>query len=126
MRLKVIRKWPIHRKTPLFCALLFFPFKFLQQNPVSAVTRSPPHIRFDYFFSFGITRAGPNGSQDRKVFHLEKVLIGDNFEKKKSNRRLPICGNNVPNATQNRTSKRVTRNTNKTSERHKTELSKRS
>ena len=43
--------------------------------------RSPPHIRFDCF-SFGIARARPNRSQDRKGFYLEKVLIGDNFEKK--------------------------------------------
>ena len=67
MRLKVIRKWPIRRKTLLSCTLLFFPFKFLQQSPVSAGIRSPPHIRFDHFFPLGL-RAGPNGSQDRKVF----------------------------------------------------------
>ena len=79
MRLKVIRKWPIHRKTCLFCTLLFFPFKFLQQSPVCAGYPQPS--RFDYF-SFGIARARPNRSQDRKGFYLEKVLIGDNFEKK--------------------------------------------
>lgn len=125
MRLKVIRKWPIRRKTLLFCTLLFFPFKFLQQSPVSAGIRSPPHIRFDYFFPLGLRARDRTGHKIERFFHLGKVLIGDNFEKKKSNRRLPICGNNVPNATQTRTSKGVTRNTNKTSERHKTELFKR-
>lgn len=124
MRLNVIRKWLIHRKTPLFCTLLFFPFKFLQQSPVSTGTRSPPHIRFDYFFPLGLRARDRMGHKIERFFIWKKFLLVT-ILKKKSNRRLPICGNNVPNATQTRTSKGVTRNTNKTSERHKTELFKR-
>ena len=82
MRLKVIRKWPIRRKTLLFCTLLFFPFKFLQQSPVSAGIRSPPHIRFDYFFPLGLRARDRTGHKIERFFHLGKVLIGDNFEKK--------------------------------------------
>lgn len=82
MRLKVIRKWPIRRKTLLFCTLLFFPFKFLQQSPVSAGIRSPPHIRFDYFFPLGLRARDRTGHKIERFFHLGKGLIGDNFEKK--------------------------------------------
>ena len=82
MRLKVIRKWLIHRKTRLFCTLLFFPFKFLQQSRVSTGTRSPPHIRFDYFFPLGLRARDRMGHKIERFFIWKKFLLVTILKKK--------------------------------------------
>ena len=79
---KVIWKWLIHRKTRLFCTLLFFPFKFLQQSPVSTGTRSPPHIRFDYFFPLGLRARDRMGHKIERFFIWKKFLLVTILKKK--------------------------------------------
>lgn len=59
-------------KNPSLLHFFVFPFKFLQQSPVSAGTRSPPHIRFDYFFPLGLRARNRTGHKIERFFIWKK------------------------------------------------------
>lgn len=83
---KVIRKWPIHRKTRVLSTLLFFLLWVFATKPCQSRAPASFHTSASIIFSFSIAHSGPNGSQDKKVFNLEKVFHCDNFEKKSKKR----------------------------------------
>ena len=78
MRLKVIRKW----KNPSLLHFFVFPFKFLQQSPVSAGTRSPPQTHFDYFFPLGLRARDRTGHKIERFFIWKKFLLVTILKKK--------------------------------------------
>ena len=69
-------------KNPSLLHFFVFPFKFLQQSPVSAGTRSPPHIRFDYFFPLGLRARNRTGHKMERFFIWKKFLLVTILKKK--------------------------------------------
>lgn len=66
--------------------LLFFLLWVFATKPCQSRAPASLHTSASIIFSFSIAHSGPNGSQDKKVFNLEKVFHCDNFEKKSKKR----------------------------------------